>query len=675
MHRVKGIKIAAAVLVLMGLAILCGPAVRAQAFDLEGARVAVVSLDGQWRFHVGDSPQQNGKLLWASPELDDTAWPVVQAGRSWASQGYRNLSGWAWYRFQVKIPAGERPTALLLAPIITGYELYVDGEFVARCGTISPDRAPNPRMSFHLYPLTATGSPASRTITVAIRVWHSPLWASYLGGGSFVTGNLAGDPALLAVELQHQETSRNSRFVDWYCYSIAAGLVGLVVLCLFLIRPADREYLAFATMLLAQAADCVANLLHEIWAMPPVPVFDMLDGLLNATAFIANFYFISRILNVGTGRLGRIFVAMAACSGFCAALYWPGWTSVPQAAALQLLLVLPVVVWSILLLLREAVRGDQDARLLLVPMLLAAGYYALDNLVMLLSQAGFMHRPAFMDRRLPLPPFSIRVQILLDLIFLLAMLVFLIRRFSRARQREERLAGEFEAARQVQQVLIPDDLTQSPGFRVSSVYMPAEQVGGDFFQQIEDENGGLLIVTGDVSGKGLPAAMVVSVLVGAIRAEAAHGAEPAALLDALNACAMGHTHGGFVTCLAAHIRADGLMTVANAGHLAPYLNGDELAVMNSLPLAIVPNVRYESTTVLLRPGDVLTFVSDGVVEAQRPNGELLGFERTRELIEEPADRIAQAAVEFGQLDDITVLKVEYCGAPCAEPMAGTAAAT
>jgi serine phosphatase RsbU (regulator of sigma subunit) len=113
------------------------------------------------------------------------------------------------------------------------------------------------------------------------------------------------------------------------------------------------------------------------------------------------------------------------------------------------------------------------------------------------------------------------------------------------------------------------------------------------------------------------------------------------------------------------------MTVANAGHLPPYLNGEEIGVPGSLPLGIVSPAQYELTTMRLVPGDRLTFVSDGVVEAQSQSrsksrsSELFGFDRTREISREPAAQIAAAARAFGQLDDITVVTVGYSGAVAA----------
>ena len=309
-----------------------------------------------------------------------------------------------------------------------------------------------------------------------------------------------------------------------------------------------------------------------------------------------------------------------------------------------------------------ALRGNLDARLLLVPTLLDMGYYLADNLAIMLNQAGWTGTPRVLEVSLPLPPFTMQTGILFHLVFLLAMVVFLVLRFTRARRHEAWLASELEAARQIQQVLLPDEQDQCPGFNVEYVYQPADQVGGDFFQQIGDGHGGMLLVVGDVSGKGLPAAMLVSVLVGSIRAEAAHGSRPATLLDSLNNRMMGRSHDGFTTCLAAHIGADGLLTVANAGHLPPYLNGAEIAIPGSLPLGIVSHAPHETATFTLKPGDRLTFVSDGVPESQSKSGELFGFDRTSSISCEPAAKIAEAAHAFGQLDDITVVTVEYCGA-------------
>jgi hypothetical protein len=637
----------------------------AQSFDLDRGRQPVVSLDGLWRFHPGDSPSEGPLPLWADPAFDDSGWALLKSSESWATQGHPAMSGFGWYRFTVRVPPGERASSLLLAPIMTSFEVYVDGQLSGASGQMPPTLIPTARVSFHLFPLTPGGSASPRTVAVAIRVWHAPIWASYVGGGPLMPGHLAGDPELLAAEQHHRQIARNIRYVDAYSYSITAGLVGFAIFCLFLIRHAEREYLWFALILLAQAAEHALTVGQDIYSLLPVPLYDFLDGVLAAATIIAALLFFSRILRARTGLLTRVCLLLAAFSPFAAILYWPGWFSPPASGAIQLTCLLPAVWWILSLLLVWAIRGNIDARLLLLPTLLDMGYYLADNMAIVFNQAGWTQTPHILELRLPLPPFSMEIGILFHLVFLLAMVVFLVLRFTRARRNEAWLASEFEAARQVQQVLLPDILDQCPGFTVECVYQPADQVGGDFFQQIGDGHGGLLLVVGDVSGKGLPAAMLVSVMVGAIRAEAAHGTGPATLLRSLNDRMMGRSRDGFTTCLAAHITAQGLLTVANAGHVPPYLNGSEIAVPGSLPLGILAGAGYATSTFKLKPGDRLTFVSDGVPESQTKSGELFGFDRTRSISRQPAPQIAEAARAFGQFDDITVVTVEFSGAAIA----------
>lgn len=651
---------------------LCVPvaSLPAQSFNLDRGRQPVASLDGLWRFQPGDSPQDpaTGTFTWAQPGFDDSGWKLLRSDESWSNQGYPGMGGYAWYRFTIEIPPGNKPNSLLLAPIVSGFELFVDGRFDGSSGDMPPTMVPNTRFSYRLFPLTQPGSDAPRTVHIAIRVWHSPVWSSYMGGGPFpfAGGSLAGDSNLLAAEQRHRQTSRNIVFVDRYADSILSAIVGVVVLCLFLMRRGEREYFWFGAMLIADAAESALVILKEIYAIPPVPIFDFCDAALDAIVVLCMFLFLARVLRARLRPVRRLILALLIFSPFPAIFYWPGWLSAPASAALQLVCMLPAMLWIFYLLILRAARGNKDAWLLLAPVFLSTGYWTIDNLIILLDQAGLVHRPDWMVYPLSLPPFTLHIQNLLNLIFVMAMLIFLIRRFSHARRREERMAAEFEAARQVQELLMPEELEPCPGFNVQCIYSPAEQVGGDFFQQIADARGGMLIVVGDVSGKGLPAAMMVSVLVGAIRAEAARGADAVALVNSLNQRMTGRARGGFTTCLAAHVSADGAMTVANAGHLPPYLNGREIEIPGSLPLGIVDDARYESIGVRLASGDRLTFVSDGVVEAQTRSGELFGFDRTRQISTASAERIAEAARAFGQKDDITVVTVEFLGVPVTE---------
>jgi serine phosphatase RsbU (regulator of sigma subunit) len=219
------------------------------------------------------------------------------------------------------------------------------------------------------------------------------------------------------------------------------------------------------------------------------------------------------------------------------------------------------------------------------------------------------------------------------------------------------LEGELAAAREVQQVIVPERTEAVRGFRVESVYEPAQQVGGDFFQVLPAGDGGLLVVIGDVAGKGLPAAMLVSVLVGAIRGVAQYTRDPGELLGQLNERLIGRTQGSFSTALVAHIAADGAVSIVNAGHLSPYLNGEEVELKSALPLGVVGGASYEPTRFHLSVGEQLTFCSDGVVEAQNAAGELFGFERVQAISRSSSAQIVEAAKQFGQEDDITVVTI------------------
>jgi len=161
-------------------------------------------------------------------------------------------------------------------------------------------------------------------------------------------------------------------------------------------------------------------------------------------------------------------------------------------------------------------------------------------------------------------------------------------------------------------------------------------------------------VVGDVSGKGLKAAMTVSAIMGSLRGCSSE--RPVEILAYLNRVLCGQVD-GFVTCSVALIDRDGAMTLVNAGNPAPYCNGEELTVTAGLPLGILTDASYEETCYKIAAGHRLTFVSDGVVEATNANGELYGFERTRAVSAQSAHHIAKEAESFGQEDDITVLSI------------------
>ncbi len=207
-----------------------------------------------------------------------------------------------------------------------------------------------------------------------------------------------------------------------------------------------------------------------------------------------------------------------------------------------------------------------------------------------------------------------------------ATLTIFVRDLIRDRSEKQRMASELAAGRAVQQVLIPEETSTIPGFNIQSVYKPFGEVGGDFFQLLpvmsNGRAGGLLVIIGDVSGKGLPAAMTVALLVGTVQTLADSTESPSEILAAMNHRMLTRSHGGFTTCLVLRGDPDGTLTIANAGHIAPYLAGQELALKNDLPLGISADATYAESTFQLMIGQQLTLLTDGVVEARDKTGAL-----------------------------------------------------
>jgi serine phosphatase RsbU (regulator of sigma subunit) len=234
--------------------------------------------------------------------------------------------------------------------------------------------------------------------------------------------------------------------------------------------------------------------------------------------------------------------------------------------------------------------------------------------------------------------------------------VLLASRFRRVRDERDDLTSEMDAARAVQRMLVREHAVQVPGYTLEAAYLPSKDVSGDFYQILPADDGSLLVVVGDVSGKGLEAAMLGAAVMGALGDLASR--QPADVLAHLNRSLRGKTRGGFVTCCCALFYADGRAEVANAGHIPPYLDGREVEVDPGPPLGIAEDATYETAAVSAALNAV-TFLSDGVLEATNAKGEMLGFERLAALTIQPARDIANEAERWGQEDDITVVKVAY----------------
>jgi serine phosphatase RsbU (regulator of sigma subunit) len=235
------------------------------------------------------------------------------------------------------------------------------------------------------------------------------------------------------------------------------------------------------------------------------------------------------------------------------------------------------------------------------------------------------------------------------------LLVFLVLRTLRIARARAEVAAEVAAAQTVQRVLLARASQPTPGFRVESVYLPASEVGGDFFLVSPGPDGSLNAIVGDVSGKGLIAAMRVSMILGVLRREESRA--PGRILQALNEALLTQGEMGFTTACCVYMDREGNFAVANAGHISPYVDGEEIAAPPSLPLGLAPEQEFAECMGRLPAGKRMVLMSDGVVEARSASGELYGFDRIPALTRMPAHDIADVAQRFGQEDDITVLTI------------------
>jgi sigma-B regulation protein RsbU (phosphoserine phosphatase) len=242
------------------------------------------------------------------------------------------------------------------------------------------------------------------------------------------------------------------------------------------------------------------------------------------------------------------------------------------------------------------------------------------------------------------------------------------------------LNAELEMARQIQLSILPHSIPKLPGLEITANFLPMTSVAGDFYDfiQIDEKHIGILIA--DVSGHGLPSALIASMLQVALTGQAGHAAEPASVLAGLNRALCGKFTHNFVT--AAYVYADlekNLMRYAGAGH-PPVLQWRNSTcktakvLENGLVLGIIEDASYQALEFPLDPGDRYVLYTDGILEAANPAQEQFGADRLMRFIEDhkhlSADQFSQAllnelsrwsnqTMEQGQQDDITLLVIDY----------------
>jgi serine phosphatase RsbU (regulator of sigma subunit) len=243
--------------------------------------------------------------------------------------------------------------------------------------------------------------------------------------------------------------------------------------------------------------------------------------------------------------------------------------------------------------------------------------------------------------------------------------------------RRERIDQQLNVARLVQRQFLPESLPELAGWRVAAFYRPALRVGGDFYDFIPLPDGRVMVVIGDVTDKGVPAALVMASTHSLLRAAAPRLISPGAVLETVNELLCKDTPVQmFVTCLALVLDgASGQVTFANAGHDVPYVRtAGAVAELRAkgMPLGLMPGSTYDEQTFTFSPGDLALLHSDGLSEAHGPGHEMFGFHRVAALTGQGTStqglidlclRELDAFTGPGheQEDDITLLSLERAG--------------
>ena len=584
----------------------------------------------QWRMQAGDN------LSWAAPDFDDSAW---QTGQWPKLTRIPDPSRIWWYRASIDVDPGlvGQDLAIALAPFDEVYEVYVEGKLVGTHGSwLDRDHAPFPGQN-------VLRVPSAKKLKIAIRRWTGATAILYRALAQ--TGMLAHEHppkiGLVSLLTLEEEKHKLQSQIDWtptWLGTILALSCGILSFVVYLAQRSRRDNLWLgltlatlsAAILLGLATSLLGGALRSEWSALAVGI--------QFSYFVVEAFWLKSICP----RFGRFFTWAA---GFHAVLgisrilgfyfQFRLFDEVMEQNWNPLIRMLIVSVAAVGLL-RE--RKSWHSLLLTAAAFISASaqYWRASGVAI----SGYF-RPwdLYLDSR-----------ILAELLFAGLALLGLYLKHLEDQKRKLLLDRDLGAARLVQDSLLVAE--GSPEWAVDAVYLSANEVGGDFYHTTLAKDGSLLVVTGDVSGKGLPASLLVAAVVGALGDLVSR--QPADVLAHLNRSLLGKTRGGFVTCACAIFHADGQVVLANAGHLSPWVDGQEFELEAGLPLGVVDGVEYEEK---LAGKKRFVFVSDGVVEAENSSRELFGFERTREISGKPAQEIAAAAKAWGQNDDITVVTV------------------
>jgi hypothetical protein len=657
--------------------LLCNPAVVVRALQptaranpvpilsVENIGHGAVPIDGEWQFQLGDD------MRWAAPAYDDSEWEHITADKTWGAQTHPSYTGFAWYRRHLDIPPSPLANpklAILMPPVEDAYELFWNGARIGQQGNPPPPAVwyLEHRQSFAL-PVPEKGVTDG---ILAIRVWTAKL-VSY---SPETTGGLTGPPVLgnpvsIAQRVEAEDFTAIRTSFYRRIMNIIFAIIGVVALLTWTRNRTNWLLLWFGLWSLARGTTFLTRLPTVSYSLPyPILHCALQVGysIVDCTLMLILLYLFQLQEDPRLRRWTSLAIAfnLAASSlDGLLALFWAHAGLAAQWADALLATVTGISRMFVVVLVYQGIKRKLNPEVNLVAVVCFFHYVLSILRIETFQGIRFTHwrvGPWFDLTGFQFAGARINTREVFDTLLLLTLTHALVRYAVRDHQKQTEIENELKSAREVQRVMIPEAIPQVPGYAIHGAYHPAREVGGDFFQIISLDSASTLIIVGDVSGKGLKAAMNVALIIGTVRTLAEFESDPTDILAGLNRRLVGRMQGGFTTALLLKLDRFGHCTLANAGHLPPFLNGNELTLNESLPLGIVAEAEFEDQDFILRKGDCLTLYTDGVPEARCKKGELYGFERTRVLLSNSfsAESVAQAARDFGQEDDITVLTIE-----------------
>ncbi len=621
-----------------------------------------VEVGGNWHFHTGDD------LAWAQPGFDDASWELLRGDTTWGAQSHPAYVGFAWYRKKINIEAAGGPLTILMPPVDDTYELYWNGKKIGGSGKVPP------HAHWDAFQRSSTFDLPSASGVLAVRVWMPTLSSTDpVTVGGFERAPRIGDSTYLALQKNAGRMAAERGGLPTLISSCLMMVSGFISLLLFLRERKRSLYFWLAIYLTTIGASVLRRIVQpgDIDSLTDQIYLQFFDCAadLSLWAVLLSLFGMDRERSWRRWTLGFAGVYIAAhVVDIVTLFFWEyGGKAVVWTDALSTAVYAIAPLYIVVILVGGLRRRPQIDLWPLASILVLQGLwvFALEIVGQGLQITHWENAYARMvGVGFSLGEYKFGMRAILETLSFVALVFTVAREQYVERRRQARMEMEVRSAREVQQVLVPETVPPVPGFAIDSVYKPATELGGDFFQVIALPDSSTLIVIGDVSGKGLKAAMTVSLIVGTLRTLADYTQQPAEILQGLNRRLFGRVQDGFATCVVLRLETNGEATIANAGHLAPFRDGEELPLRGSLPLGLLADTVYEDLVFRLQEAETLTLYTDGIVEARNTTRELFGFERVQRLVQDrkSAEQIVEAACAFGQEDDITVLSIRRLAA-------------